>query len=321
MQKILRKDAIHYVFDRKVPPLITVNPKESFVVETEDALSGRINTSEDLLTPENLRPFSEYEPEIANPLSGPIFVTGIEKGDVLVVTIEEIIPAEKGVTGVKPGQGRLWDSKKWASIHEKAYTHIIHHKPGPSNSMKDGIAIFNERISWDLRPFIGTIGVAPYIEVETSAVGQGVWGGNWDCRDIAPGSRIHLNSFNQGGLLYLGDVHGSQGDGEWSGIANEIRSEVKLHCDVIKNKKIPYARIEKEDSLISLYADRPLEAAVNKAMTDLLEWIVDDYSMDPREVYILFSVNPYFRINVYQMVKAGKINYTVGAEFPKRFLQ
>lgn len=320
MQKILRKDATNYILDYRTQPIVTINLGESIIVETEDALSGRINSTEDLLTPENLRPFSEYEPEIANPLSGPIFIKGVEKGDVLIVNIEEIIPAPKGVTGIKPSQGGLWDSKKWASIHEKAHTHIIHHKPGPSNTLKDGIAIFNEKISWNLKPFIGTIGVAPQIEVETSAMGQGVWGGNWDCRDITTGSKIYLNTFNSGGLLYIGDVHGSQGDGEWSGIANEIQAEVKLHCEVIKNKKIPYARIEKIDSIISLNADRPLEDAVNKAMTDLLEWLVEDYHMDPKDVYMLFSVNPDFRINVYQMVKAGKINYTVGAEFPKRYL-
>ncbi|GAH67909.1 unnamed protein product [marine sediment metagenome] len=120
--------------------------------------------------------------------------------------------------------------------------------------------------------------------------------------------------------MYIGGVHGSQGDGEWSGIANEIRAEVRLHCNFIKNKKIPYARIEKENTIISLNADKPLEEAVNKAMTDLLEWLVDDYGMNPRDAYILISVNPHFRINIYQMVKIGRINYTVGAEFPKAYL-
>jgi len=320
MQRIPREKAIHYVLSKEVAPVVTVEAGESFVIETEDAFSGRIQSADDLPTPENLRPFSQYEPEIANPLNGPIFVRGVEKGDLLVVTIEEIVPAEKGITGVKPGQGGLWDSKKWSEIHEKAYTHIIRHEPGPSGTTKDGKAFFNDCISWDLQPFIGTIGVAPEIEVETSSVGQGVWGGNWDCRDITIASQIYLNSFHKGGLLYIGDVHGSQGDGEWSGIANEIRAEVRLHCNFIKNKKIPYARIEKENTIISLNADKPLEEAVNKAMTDLLEWLVDDYNMNPRDAYILISVNPHFRINIYQMVKLGKINYTVGAEFPKAYL-
>ena len=290
------------------------------MVETEDAFSGRIQSEEDLPTPENLRPFSESEPETANPLAGPIYVRGAERGDLLVIHIEKIIPAEKGVTGIKPGQGALSDSHKWSEIHRTAYTHIIRHQPGPSTTTRDGKAFYTEKISWDLKPFIGTIGVAPCIEVETSSVGQGVWGGNWDCRDIKEESLLYLNCFHEGGLLYLGDVHGSQGDGEWSGIANEIRADVTLSCEIIKNKKIPYARIEKKEFIISLYAGKPLEDAVNKTITHLLEWLVEEYGMNARDAYIQISVNPGFRINIYQMVSLGKLQYTVGAEFPKKYL-
>ncbi len=172
-----------------------------------------------------------------------------------------------------------------------------------------------------MKPFIGTIGIAPDVEVETSGLGQGVWGGNWDCRDIKEGSLVYLNCFHKGGLLHLGDVHATQGDGEWSGVANEVRAEVTLNCDVIKNKKIPYARIEKNESVISLYASKPLEDAVNKAITYLLEWLVNEYGMDPRDAYIQITINPGFRINIYQMVALGKLQYTVGAEFPKKYLR
>jgi len=320
MQRIPREKSLNYVFDKDVPPVIKVDPGERFVVETEDAFSGRIQSEKDLPTPENLRPFSDFEPEIANPLAGPIYVRGVEKGDLLVINIEKIIPAEKGVTGIKPGQGALSDSHRWSEIHQTAYTRIIRHQPGPSGTRRDGKAFYTEKISWDLRPFIGTIGVAPDIEVETSAVGQGVWGGNWDCRDIKEGSLLYLNCFHEGGLLYLGDVHATQGDGEWSGIANETRAEVTLSCEIVKNKSIPYARIEKKESIISLYAAKPLEYAVNEAITHLLEWLVDEYGMDPRDAYIQISVNPGFKINIYQMVTLGKIQYTVGAEFPKKYL-
>ena len=85
--------------------------------------------------------------------------------------------------------------------------------------------------------------------------------------------------------------------------------------------RIPYARIEKKESIISLYAAKPLEDAVNKAITHLLGWLVNEYGMDPRDAYIQISINPGFRINIYQMVPMGKLLYTVGAEFPKKYLQ
>ena len=321
MQRIKRERSLKYLFDKNVPPVIGVNSGERFVVETEDALSGRIQSQTDLRTPEKMSPLSDSEPPLGNPLAGPIYIRGAEKGDLLALDIEKIIPGEKGVTAIGPGRGVLSDSREWSEIHQTPHTHITQHRPGPSGTTKDGKAFYTEKIWWDLKPFIGTIGVAPEIEVETSVFGQGVWGGNWDCRDIKEGSRLYLNCFHDGALLYLGDVHGTQGDGEWSSTANETRAEVTLSCEVIKKKRIPYARIEKKESIISLYAAKPLEDAVNKAITHLLGWLVDEYGMDPRDAYIQISINPGFRINIYQMVPMGKLLYTVGAEFPKKYLQ
>ena len=320
MQRIPREKALNYVLSKDTAPVIRVEPEERFVLETEDAFSGRIKSEKDLLTPEHQHPLFDYEPELANPLAGPVYVKGVEKGDLLVVKIEKIIPAERGATAIKPGQGALSDSHKWSEIFREYYTHITRNKPGSTGTTRDGKVFYTDKISWNLTPFIGTIGVAPDVEVETSGVGQGVWGGNWDCRDIKEGSLVYLNCFHKGGLLYVGDVHGTQGDGEWSGIANEVQAEVILSCNIIKNKKIPYARIEKNESMISLYAGKPLEDAVNKAITHLLEWLVDEYGMDARDAYIQIAINPGFRINIYQMVALGKLQYTVGAEFPKEYL-
>lgn len=320
MQRVPREKAYNYVLNKDTPPVIKVEPGDSFVLETEDAFSGRLQSEKDLLTPEHQYPLSDHEPVLANPLAGPVYVEGIERGDLLVVKIEKIVPAEKGATAINPGQGALADSHQWSEIYREHYTHITRNKPGPSGTTRDGRVFYTDKISWPLRPFIGTIGTVPHVEVETSHLGQGVWGGNWDCRDMKEGSLVYLNSFHEGGLLYVGDVHAAQGDAEWSGIANEVRAEVTLRCDVVKNKKIPYARVEKKESIISLYSGKPLEDAVNRAMTHLLEWLVKEYGLDPRDAYIQISINPGFRVNIYQMVSIGKLQYTVGAEFPKEYL-
>ena len=75
-----------------------------------------------------------------------------------------------------------------------------------------------------LSPFIGTLAVAPEREVETPGLGQGSWGGNLDVRDICPNTRVLLPCYHRGALLYAGDVHACQGDGEFYGTAMEIRS-------------------------------------------------------------------------------------------------
>jgi acetamidase/formamidase len=76
---------------------------------------------------------------------------------------------------------------------------------------------------------------------------------------------VYLNAYHDGALLYIGDMHGSQGDTEFFGIANETRGEVQLSIDVIRNKRIAFPRIEKPDSIVQMYSYRPLEDAVRSA--------------------------------------------------------
>lgn len=322
MQKRVSRDMpISYTFDYAKKPVLSVRQGESFVVETQDNTGGRIRSERDLPLVENLRPNSDFEPGQFNPVAGPIYIEGAERGDLLEVSIQEIVPADTGITFIQEGHGPLANSRKWPELGEN-YTRVIRHIPGPSGTLRDGKAIYNDRLSFPLAPFIGTIGTAPDFELHSSVAGQLPSAGNWDCRDIKEGSKLYLNCQHDGGLLFLGDVHASQGDTEWSGTAaNEVRAEVTLHCRVIKNKKIPYARIEKKDSIIQLYADKPLEEAVHQAAIRLMEWMVEDYHMKPRDVYILLTINPYFRINIYQMIRDPLFKYVAGAEYPKEYLQ
>jgi amidase len=320
MKRIPMERANHFLFDPMIKPEIVVKPGEKFVLETEDNFLGFVTSNESIPSNENLQPYTLREPPEFNPLAGPVFIEGVSSGDLLAVHIEEITPWKFGSTSITTGVGPFSDSKKWPELDEP-YSHIIQHLPGPSGTTTDGKANFSDGVLWDLRPFIGTIGVAPDREVPSSLYGQGPWGGNWDCRDIKEGSTLYLNCYHEGGLLFAGDVHGTQGDCELSGVANETKAEVILSCEVIKNKRIPYARIEKKESIICLYAAKPLEDAVKTAITCLLGWMVSEYGLSPREAYLRITTDPDFRVNVYQMVKVGWINYTVGAEYPKKYLQ
>ena len=318
MQRITRDQAMEYEFDRRHPPKLRVAQGESFVVETEDAGSGLIR-SPDVAPHLDDLPTRKFDPPKGNPIGGPVYVKGAERGDLLAVTIEKIVVDDQGFTNFRPGVGPLGDSYKWESPRGP-FVHIIKHLPGPSGTTRDGKGVFNDKITWDLQPMIGTIGTAPDREVETSAVGQGPWGGNLDVRDIAEGTTCYLNCYHPGGLLYVGDVHASQGDTEFYGTADETRAELTLSCRVIKNKKIPFVRLEKRDSIVSLYSFRPLEDAVESAIINLMEWMVNDYGVSERDAYMHTCINPDFRINVYQMVRLGRIQYTAGAEIPKKYL-
>ena len=318
MQRITRDLAMLYEFDFRHPPKLRVKQGESFAVETEDAASGLIRSTDIVPRMADL-PIQKFSPPTFNPIGGPVYVEGAERGDLLEVTIEKIEVGDQGYTARMPGQGPLGDSYRWQSLRGP-YVHIIKHLPGPSGTTRDGKGVFTDKITWDLQPMIGTIGTAPDREVETTSLGQGPWGGNLDVRDMKEGTKCYLNCYHEGGLLYVGDVHGSQGDTEFYGTADETRSELQLSCRVIKNKQIPFVRLVKDESIVSLYSFRPLEDAVESAILNLMEWMVTEYGVSERDAYMHMCINPEFRVNVYQMVRLDRIQYTVGAEMPKKFL-
>jgi acetamidase/formamidase len=176
-------------------------------------------------------------------------------------------------------------------------------------------------VRWPLAPFIGTIATAPERGIETAVNGQGPWGGNIDVRHISAGNELHLNATHAGGLLFLGDVHASQGDSELTGQANETAAAVKLTCSVIPGKQVPgVCRIETASSVIQIDSARnagSVERAMSSCFLNLMRWLVDDFGLSPREAYLQMGANSLVRMHVYQFTSGF---FTCGVEFPKTYL-
>lgn len=319
MQKLPRELAKKYAFDWRDEPLLRVQPGETFELETWDASTDYFKTEQDKAIPAN-RPGFDRTPPLANPIAGPIFVEETRPGDTLVVQIESITPEAYSWTAIGPKRGPLGESTRWPELSSDYTTKIFRHTPGPSGTTRDGTLHFSDKISWPITPFVGTLGTAPEREVATSLDGQGAWGGNLDIRDFSPGNRIYLPVYHAGALFYLGDVHASQGDTEFTGTAAETQATVRLKLEVLPQRKATGIRIEKPDALIAVDANRPLEVAVETATCALMDWLIRDYGFTPSDAYCLVSTCPDFRINVYQMVRIGKLAYVAGAELPKRYL-
>ena len=320
MQRILREQACKYAFDWRDEPLLRVKCGEYFEIETFDASTGYFKTPDDKAIPAR-RPGFDRTPPQANPIAGPVWLEGAARGDTLVITIEDILVDDYSWIAIGPRRGPLGESTRWPELSADYTTKIFRHTAGPSGTNRDGTLRFNDKIWWPLTPFIGTLGVAPDREVTTSLDGQGEWGGNLDIRDVAPGNRIFLPVFHPGALFYLGDVHASQGDTEFTGTAAETKATVQLHFDLIKGKRVPGMRIEKPASIVSVFASRPLEVAVETATINLMDWLITEHHFTPTDAYCLVSACPDFRINVYQMCKIAKLNYVAGAEIPKKYLR
>jgi acetamidase/formamidase len=174
MQRILREQARKYAFDWRDTPLLRVRAGESFEIETYDASTGYFKTPEDKAIPAK-RPGFDRTPPHANPIGGPVHLEGAERGDVLAITIEDIVVDDYSWIAIGPRRGPLGESTRWPEVSADYTTKIFKHTPGKSGTMRDGTLHFSDRLSWPITPFIGTLGVAPDREVTTSLDGQGEW--------------------------------------------------------------------------------------------------------------------------------------------------
>src|SRR5262249_31479219 len=90
VQRITREQARKYAFDWEDGPLLRVRRAESLEVEPYAASTGHFKTPDDKAIPAR-RPGFDRTPPHANPIGGPVFLEGAERGDTLVVTVEEIL--------------------------------------------------------------------------------------------------------------------------------------------------------------------------------------------------------------------------------------
>lgn len=324
MQKINRESATKYEFDREMEPLLTVDPGESFTVETWDAFEGTLFdhglgefTAEDV--PGLQAPPPAFD---GNPLAGPIYVNGAERGDTLAITVEEIRP-ERGLTTTLEEFGCLVGRSGWEECQVNL-AHEVELEPGPSGTTADGTArmeLDSHEWTWELNPHIGTIATAPGRTVQDSVTSQGPWGGNMDVRDLNQGSTVYLSSFNEGGLLFVGDVHASQSDSEYTGIAVESIAEIVLSVEVVDTPVPGVFRIEDNDAIIHVNSAKnasTTEDAVNSCFEAMMNELVTDHGLTKREAYIQMSLNPAITVRLYQFVHPGFA--TIGVKLDKSFL-
>src|SRR5205814_3535733 len=171
VQRIPREQARKYAFDWRDTPLLRVRSGETFEVETWDASTGYFKSSADKAIP-GKRPGFDRVPPLANPIGGPVFLEGAQRGDTLVIEIESITVEPMSWIAVGPRRGPLGESTRWPELSSEYTTKVFQHTPGPSGTTRDGTLHFSDKISWPITPFIGTIGVAPDREVTTSLDGH-----------------------------------------------------------------------------------------------------------------------------------------------------
>ena len=132
-----------------------------------------------------------------------------------------------------------------------------------------------------------------------------------------PGNRVSLPIFHEGALFYLGDVHASQGDTEFTGTAAETKAKMRLRFELVKGKRIPGMRIEKPGSLVAIHAEKPLDQAVETATTHLMDWLISEYGFSPVDAYCLVRPVPTFASTSTRCAGSAICVRLPGPRFPK----
>ena len=247
-----------------------------------------------------------------NPCTGPIFVDGAEPGDTLAVTIDSIsITRDYAVSCLIPEFGGLCGTPFTRVLNEPLPQRIMLH------SLDASEMVFDPKLNIlpiPVEPFYGTIGTSPSLEA-ISTLSPGFHGGNMDAADICPGNTVYLPVNVPGALLFLGDGHAAQGDGEVCGVAAEVPTTGTLTIDLIKGRGTPTPRIESGEFLMSVGNARPMEDAARIAFYDLVTWLSTEYGFDRLEAYQLCS-----QVAQVRLANMVDILYSVIAKFPKRYL-
>jgi amidase len=265
--------------------------------------------------------------EPSNPLTGPFFIEGAAPGDAIAVTFRRM---------------RLNRNWGWSAYRLGLYSLTSNSVEGIySNRYKDGAAFEGRAniVPWDLdlknntvklrepaskvhkmefpaRPMLGCVGVAAAGDFGPNSGISGAYGGNMDYNEVVEGATVILPVFHAGALLFMGDGHALQADGEPTGTGIETSMDVEFTVELRKSANISNPRLESADSIISIGSQPEFASALDRALqvatSDMAVWLAKDYGMEPWAAHLLIGYQGKYDV----ITVAG----SVGLRIPKKYL-
>jgi len=225
-----------------------------------------------------------------NPQTGPFYVETAMPGDVLVIHLDRIrlnrdwAISDDGIVGraldpefavkmkdgFKPVRWRL-DRERGLAMPEKPTERLA-------------------RFTVPVRPMLGCVAVAPGFGAAPPPTGDsGRFGGNMDFNEIVEGTTVYLPVAQPGALLYVGDGHAAQGDGELNGNALETSMEVEFTVDLVPSKSIQTPRVESGTHIMTVGLGGSLEDALRAATAGMGQWLEQDYKLTASEIAMVLG--------------------------------
>jgi acetamidase/formamidase len=271
-------------------PVLTIEPGDTIEIGTLDA-SGYLErpTAPGEQRPRMITQFRGRESQ-GHCLTGPIAVRGARPGDLLAVQLIKLTPGEWGFT---VAGGRPSPITERLGVAEQAQVSWMLWEL----DSEAGIATESRGFSRRLAPFLGVIGVAPAEPGEHSTIPPRAGsGGNIDCRDLVAGSTLYLPVNVDDALLYLGDGHAAQGDGEVGGTAIECPMRTEAIVDLVTDRPLRGVHAETPSGRICFGFDADLNVATGDALDAMITWMQSLYDLDRPTALALASVSVDLRI-------------------------
>ena len=248
-----------------------------------------------------------------NPQTGPFYVEGALPNDTLVVRLTKVRTnrdwAGSGTSimrnALEPGTlGNLkWDTgfpNRWIIDSAKGIAFL----EKPTDALK--------RFVVPLQPMLGCVAVAPQGEWSIRTTDSGRFGGNMDYNQIREGTTIYLPIYHPGALLFVGDGHAAQGDGELTGDALETSMDIEFTVDVIAGQGIGHPLAENADFLMSIGIGGSLDQALQQATSGLVRWLERDYKLTANEAAMILG----FAVK-YEVVDLVGTQVSIAAKIPR----
>ena len=282
------------VFDTNLPPIVTIDSGDT--ISFPNTWSHFLNQLQPGVPVDTLATLRKSNPGRGpHSIIGPIAVKNAEPGDVLEIRYKRIVPFQWGAVFNNPGSlgtGLLAQDYPQGQIK---YLDL---------DLKNMKAEFVPNIHIPLKPFQGTLGVAPpdgyYPPVSpgvTSSVPPGPHGGNVDLSEMSEGSTMFIPVWKPGALIYTGDSHAVQGDGEINLSALETRmQEMRIQVVLHKQKNFSWPIAETPTHWITLGLDKDLNVAMTMAARNAIKFLATRAGLSELDAYALCSIAVSFRV-------------------------
>ncbi|MEP7061014.1 MAG: acetamidase/formamidase family protein [Betaproteobacteria bacterium] len=296
----------HLGWNNTYAPALTIDPGETISFHPSDASGGQITASSTVADIATLD-FSKV-----NPVVGPVYVNGAEPGDALKVTLLSFAPSGWGWTANIPGFGLLADQFPEPALHIWKYASDL-----------GTPAMYGPGGRVPLKPFCGTIGLAPAEPGVHSIVPPRRVGGNMDIRDIGVGTELYLPVEVKGALFSVGDTHAAQGDGEVCGTAIESPASLVARFELVKRANLKFPRfttagpvnrhLDAKGYEVTTGIGSDLMQCARDAVSGMIDLLAHRHQMSAVDAYMLCSVCADLRIS--EIV--DRPNWVVSLYFPR----